>query len=168
LCWQSDNYRRAISFGTKNWLNIFVTSNFNRSAFFSLFDYSYTVVFLIMFKIKWISRNFHKIVCFRIGTHFVICQRQSALGCVYKMIEINKKPRIKLNQEVEKVIISGRKDYKLYGSDGYALIDLLQITRWQKIYCKLCRRFSVGIRFNKQKELCYTLSSLCTRQISSS
>ncbi len=45
---------------------------------------------------------------------------------MYKLVEINGKPKIKLSQDMEKVTIPGNKlAYRLYSNDGHALIDLL-------------------------------------------
>lgn len=109
----------------------------------------------------------HKIDCFGIGTHLgkrdtlvnlfttriinwiflmyilVTCQRQPALGCVYKLVEINGQARIKLSQDVEKVTMPGNKSaYRLYSADGHALIDLLLLddeippTVGKKVLCR--------------------------------
>lgn len=70
----------------------------------------------------------HRINCYGIGTQLVTCQKQSALGCVYKLVEIDGKPCIKLSQDVAKVTIPGRKlVYRLYGEGDLALLDLMQL-----------------------------------------
>lgn len=59
-----------------------------------------------------LNRQEHSIDVYGIGTNLVTCKKQPALGMVYKLVEINKIPRIKLSEQIKKVSIPGKK--KLY------------------------------------------------------
>lgn len=72
----------------------------------------------------------HEIDSFGIGTNLVTCKSQPALGGVFKLVEINKKPRIKISQEVAKVTIPGRKEgYRLLNANGVPILDLMVDTK---------------------------------------
>ncbi len=68
----------------------------------------------------------HEIDIFGIGTHLVTCQADPSLGCVYKLVQIDDSPRIKLSENVTKMTLPGRKTgYRLYGEKGHPIVDLL-------------------------------------------
>jgi nicotinate phosphoribosyltransferase len=68
----------------------------------------------------------HAIDIFGIGTNLVTCQAQPALGMVYKLVEIDGIPRIKLSQDIAKVTIPATKEvYRLFGSEGIPILDLI-------------------------------------------
>jgi nicotinate phosphoribosyltransferase len=70
----------------------------------------------------------HAIDVFGIGTNLVTCQKQPALGCVFKLVEVDAKARIKLSDDVGKANMPGRKvAHRLFGADQQPLVDLLQL-----------------------------------------
>ncbi|XP_073106948.1 nicotinate phosphoribosyltransferase 2 [Elaeis guineensis] len=73
-----------------------------------------------------LNKQGHEVDAFGIGTYLVTCYAQAALGCVFKLVEINNQPRIKLSEDVTKVSIPCKKQcYRLYGREGYPLVDIM-------------------------------------------
>ncbi|KAF1759744.1 hypothetical protein GCK72_016211 [Caenorhabditis remanei] len=70
----------------------------------------------------------HEINAFGVGTHLVTCQKQPALGCVYKLVAQSAQPKIKLSQDVTKITIPGKKKcYRIFGKNGSAILDLMML-----------------------------------------
>ncbi|KAH1118855.1 hypothetical protein GLYMA_17G172500v4 [Glycine max] len=73
-----------------------------------------------------LNKQGHEVDAFGIGTYLVTCYAQAALGVVFKLVEINNQPRIKLSEDVSKVSIPCKKCcYRLYGKEGYPLVDIM-------------------------------------------
>ncbi len=90
-----------------------------------------------------LNQQGHEIDVFGIGTHLVTCNGQPSLGGVYKLVSINRSPRIKISQELSKITIPGTKvPYRLFGERDYPLIDIMQLEEeaapqpGQRILCR--------------------------------
>ncbi|NXL91927.1 PNCB phosphoribosyltransferase, partial [Alectura lathami] len=63
-----------------------------------------------------------------VGTNLVTCPLQPSLGCVYKLVEVNGSPCLKLTEEEEKMTIPGTKAiYRLYDAAGHPFMDLMTL-----------------------------------------
>ncbi|NXH35765.1 PNCB phosphoribosyltransferase, partial [Myiagra hebetior] len=63
-----------------------------------------------------------------IGTNLVTCPLQPSLGCVYKLVEVNGSPCLKLTEDEEKMTIPGMKTiYRLYDAAGHPFMDLMAL-----------------------------------------
>ncbi|NWQ84551.1 PNCB phosphoribosyltransferase, partial [Columbina picui] len=65
-----------------------------------------------------------------VGTNLVTCPLQPSLGCVYKLVEVNGSPCLKLTEDEEKMTIPGTKMiYRLYDAAGHPFMDLMALEK---------------------------------------
>lgn len=63
-----------------------------------------------------------------VGTHLVTCTKQPSLGCVYKLVEVRGRPRMKISEDPEKSTVPGRKAvHRLVDSEGHPFLDLVSL-----------------------------------------
>ncbi|NXW09554.1 PNCB phosphoribosyltransferase, partial [Fregetta grallaria] len=76
------------------------------------------------------SREGSEIDMIGIGTNLVTCPLQPSLGCVYKLVEVNGSPCLKLTEDEEKMTIPGTKTvYRLYDAAGCPFMDLMALDK---------------------------------------
>lgn len=67
-----------------------------------------------------------RVDAYGIGSHLVTASPQPLLGGVYKLVELDSHPRMKISQQTEKLVLPCAKSvYRLYGQDGQTLLDYM-------------------------------------------
>jgi len=106
----------------------------------------------------------HEIDAFGIGTHLVTCKRQPALGCVYKLVQIDGQPRIKVSQSQSKMTIPGKKmAYRLWtASTNEPILDILvrDPTETDGKYCVVGKKLLCEHAFDATKRCSVTPSKV--------
>ena len=75
-----------------------------------------------------IQRNKGAIDLWGIGTKLATCYDDPALGGVYKLVEINDEPKIKISSNVEKMTIPSKKQvYRVYNGEGFMSGDIMEL-----------------------------------------
>lgn len=78
--------------------------------------------------LKLLTQAENEINAIGVGTHLVTCTLQPSLGCVYKLVQVNNQPRMKLSEDQEKTTIPGSKAvYRLYDGFDQPLLDLMAL-----------------------------------------
>ncbi|KAG9466316.1 hypothetical protein GDO78_016821 [Eleutherodactylus coqui] len=78
--------------------------------------------------LKLLSQAENEINVIGVGTHLVTCTLQPSLGCVYKLVQVNDQPRMKISEDQEKTTIPGSKAvYRLYDRSDQLLLDLMTL-----------------------------------------
>ena len=81
-----------------------------------------------------LEKSGHEIDMFGIGTHLVTCEKQPALGGVYKLVEVDGVARVKLSEDISKSTIPCRKQlYRCYDSNNKEIADLLTLDNEQPV-----------------------------------
>lgn len=63
-----------------------------------------------------------------IGTQLITGLKSAALDGVYKLTELNKKPRLKLSENIEKIPLPGSKNvYRIFDAEGYFYADAVSL-----------------------------------------
>ncbi len=75
-----------------------------------------------------IQRNKGAVDLWGIGTKLATCYDDPALGGVYKLVEINDEPKIKISSNVEKMTIPSKKQvYRIYNGEGFMSGDIMEL-----------------------------------------